>query len=275
MNKIYQEIANTVEKEGICKSHVSEILNEKQLEVFHQVQEVYQDVVNRDYVKDRFSRISSGNPIKDRSKWYEVTQFELLKRGLGVHDSLVQLYLQQPFIDIAKLFYGELPKIRNVLMWAHPQNANKNIINSQDWHRDQEDWKIFKVFINFSDIALNNGATEYCNRTQHGGEKGNPQDFLENNRGGSRFVPSKDLKISNASGPIGTISFINTNGLHKGGLVNEGIRLLTQCNYLKPTAVLLNNDTLPKFGYNNKINVVDYESQEYLSLPDEQRFLVS
>ena len=65
---------------------------------------------------------------------------------------------------------------------------------------------------------------------------------------------------------------MNTNGLHKGGLVKEGVRCLTQANFLKPTAPLITNGTtLPTFNYSNRVNSLDISSNFYTLLSNKQK----
>lgn len=277
MNKLYTTIVNQVEKYGIFKTNIYEIFNQEQLKYFYETQELYDNVLQHPHVQDRIKRINCGNPNLDRRKWYEITQYQLLSRGLSPSDSLVKLYLQEPFIEIAKLFYSELPKVRNILMWAHPKNAKQETMASQNWHRDQEDYKILKVFVNFSEINSKNGPTEFCLETQHGGKYDHvyPQYFLDKKPNPSNFDPYQlNLEIIDISGPIGTVSFINANGVHRGGSVKEGIRLLTHCNYIKPSAPLIKNGTLGRFDYNHEINTVNFEDESFTCLTQEQKYLL-
>ena len=54
----------------------------------------------RPHIQERCQRISSGNPIKDRSKWYEITAYEYLNKALDIklkhfeadHIALVSIY---------------------------------------------------------------------------------------------------------------------------------------------------------------------------------------
>lgn len=277
-NLLYKNIVDEVNEFGIAKRHLSDILDPSAVELYNQVVSEYDSILETPQIQERIHRLGIGNPIMDRNKWFEITQYEFYNKGIGLEHPLVQLYLQKPFIDIANLFYGELPKVRNILMWSHPKNARKSAIASQNWHRDQEDYKIFKVFINFSDITEVNGPTQYCKKTQHSGEFGNiyPQPFLDS-KSSSAFKPSKhNLEVCDITGPRGTVNFINTNGLHKGGLVSDGNRLLTQCNYLRPSAPLIAQyKKLPSFDYNSKINTLDVDSPQYKSLTEEQKYLIS
>lgn len=278
LNNFYKNIVDEVNEFGIAKRHLSEFLDSKSVSLYDEVVGEYNKVLQLPKMQERIERMASGNPIVDRNKWFEITQYEMYGSGINTNHPLVRLYLQQPFIDITSLFYGELPKVRNILMWSHPQNGNQSPIASQNWHRDQEDYKIFKVFINFSDISSENGPTQYCKKTQYGGEFASvyPQPFLDN-KSSTSFNPSKhNLDVCDISGPAGTVNFINTNGMHRGGLVSDGNRLLTQCNYLRPSAPLIAQyKKLPSFDYNPKINTLDINSNSYKSLSSDQKYLIS
>lgn len=275
----YKNIVDEVNTFGISKTHVNDLFDDRGMELFNEVIDYYDNFISAPRIIDRCNRIASGNPIHDKNKWFEITHYEFLNRPLNLDDSIVKLYMQDVFIDIAELFYGELPRVRNIITWIHPQNANQTEIASQRWHRDQEDYKIFKVFINLSDITSENGPTQYCKKTHYDGEFGSvyPQTYYENKPGGE-FYPSKhNLEVCDISGPRGTIHFINTNGMHKGGLVKSGMRCLTQANFLRPSApaitqtkVLKTFDCYPKIG-----NYADVNSDTYKSLSNRQLHLIS
>jgi hypothetical protein len=82
-------------------------------------------------------------------------------------------------------------------------------------------------------------------------------------------------EIVSCEGKPGTIIFMNTNGLHKGGLVKEGVRCLTQANFLKPNAHIIEIGKLPSFDYSEKINVVDKTLEDYKNLTDKQKLVIS
>ena len=182
------------------------------------------------------------------------------------------MYMSDVLIDMAEMFHGVVPRVRNILTWVHPQNPIQQERNSQVWHRDQEDWEIFKVFILFSNVGPNNGPTQYIKKTQHGGKYG---DITNNMNGQSTSSFKYDLpkeEIISCEGKAGTVIFMNTNGLHKGGLVKEGVRCLTQANFLKPTAPLITNGTtLPTFNYSNRVNSLDISSNFYKLLSNKQK----
>ena len=81
------------------------------------------------------------------------------------------MYTSNAFIEIAKTYLNDdRIRIRNVDGWIHPRTDFKKEIHSQRWHRDQEDFKLMKVFILLNDIGEDNGPTEFIKQTQYGGD---------------------------------------------------------------------------------------------------------
>jgi len=275
MTDLQHNIVQEVKENGIAFSSVKDLFNENQLGLFNKGIEFFNGFMKAPHIIERCNRIAQGNPIQDRSKWFEITQYEYLKSGIGLDNPIVQMYMQDVFIDMATEFHGVLPKVRNILTWIHPQNPIQQERNSQVWHRDQEDWEIFKVFVLFSNVEPNNGPTQYVKKTQHGGK----YDKITNNMNGqstSVFTfPVPEEEIVSSEGPAGTIVFMNTNGLHKGGLIKEGVRVMTQANFLKPSAPLIENGVLGSYEYNDKINIIDRESQEFQAYSDKIKSVLS
>lgn len=276
MNQLQSNIIQELKENGIAKSHVKDLFDNSTLRQFGNSLQFFNNFISSSHIQNRCKRIAEGNPIRDRNKWYEITQYEYLNRALGLDDGdVINMYLSPILTEMAEAFHGTTPKLRNVLTWIHPQNALKSEMASQIWHRDQEDWAIFKVFIYFSNITSKNGALKYAKKTQHGGKYGD----ITNNMNGqstSQFrysLPEEEIVI--AEGEIGTIYFVNTNGLHKGGLVDEGIRRLTQANYLNPNAPLIQNGTLGTFNYSDKVNSLDTQSESYTLLTNKQQLILS
>ena len=272
MNQEQSRILSELNENGFAKSHVKDLFDEETLSYFNKGIEYYNGFMSNPHIQERANRIAQGKPIKDRGKWYEITAYEYLGRGLSLRDGgFVNMYLSPNITDIAEAYHGVTPRLRNVLTWVHPQNPKKDEMASQSWHRDQEDYKILKVFIAYTDIGPENGPTKFVRKTQHGGK----YDDIVNNMNGKNFkklnydIPQDE--IVSCEGVAGSIFFVNANGLHKGGLVKKGVRCLTHGNYLKPTAPHIVNNVLGTFDYSDKINILDRNSKEYLALTDKQK----
>jgi len=275
MTDLQHNIVREVKENGIAFSSVKELFDDNTLSLYNEGVKFFNDFLSAPHIIERCNRIAQGNPIQDRGKWFEITQYEYLNRGIGLENPVVNMYLSDIVIDMATAFHGVVPRVRNILTWVHPQNAVQQERASQVWHRDQEDWEIFKVFILFSKVGPNNGPTQYVRKTQHGGKYG---DITNNMNGKTTSVFKYDLpteEIVSCEGDPGTIVFMNTNGLHKGGLVKEGVRCLTQANFLKPNAKLIENNTLPCFEYTEKGNILDRNSEDYHNLNNKQKEILS
>jgi len=286
LNTIHKQIVDEVKKTGIARSNVKDLFNSKELEYFNSFIDYYNnEYIANPKIQERINGIVQGTPIEGSSnKWYEITQYEHLARGLTLTDgNFMNLYLSDTLVDMATHFYGETPKLRNIFTYIHPQSPAQDEFASQAWHRDPEDFKIFKAFIYLGEVKKETGAMSYIKHSQFGGKNQSICDnIIGNNYGrGWKFhfnPPAEDVDIM--EGNVGDIFFVNTHGLHKGGFVKEGIRCLTVGCYLSPDSHALighnmGGSSLKEINDRPKVMTVDYNSDEYKSLTDKQKFILS
>ena len=278
---------------GFSSSNVNEILDESEIKYFEEILAFYSESLKNAKVKERIQEINNHiTPVNSKYKQYEITHDEMLNEPLTLDNlPLIKLYLSKNFLKIAKSYLGQDVKIRNPLVWIHPAAKNKKEITSQRWHRDQEDYKMLKVFILFSNVNENNGPTQYIKETNFSGKHKNiapnmtwTKDHWSNKNKLLKKVynlirekipynyPLPKHNIVKATGKIGTIFFIDTNGLHKGGQVKDGIRLLTHCNYLRESAPMLKKGMpLENLNSDDSLFAIDYNSNEFKSLDKKQK----
>tara|TARA_B100000925_G_scaffold288987_1_gene270972 strand:+ start:230 stop:1120 length:891 start_codon:yes stop_codon:yes gene_type:complete len=287
----FDKILKDLKEFGISKSNVYNILNPNEIEYYKQLEMFYTDALKNENVKQKINEIKKGNTdLNGKYKGYEITHDEILCEPLTFNNiPLVQLYLSNNIIKVAKAYLGEEIKLRNPLAWIHPSTNNKKEIRSQKWHRDQEDTMMLKVFILFSNVTENNGPTQYVKSTNFSGKYKNiapNMTWLTNHWSNKNSFVNKCYNfirnkiplnypipkdhIVKAIGEEGTIFFIDTNGLHKGGLVEEGMRLMTHCNFLKKSAPMLKNGMpLEHLNSDNKLFSFDYNSETFKSFDSE------
>ena len=275
MNKLQKRILEELREDGIAFSHVDDLFDDITKKYFNNSLEYFDNFLSSPHIKERCERISSGNPIQDKGKWFEVTVYEYLNRGLGLEDGdIIKMNLCDSIISIVEAFYKTTPKVRNILTWVHPHNPSGVEIGSQRWHRDKEDDAILKVFILFSKVGPTNGPTQFIKKSQGGGKHEDISSSGGDGYSGLNYdIPEGELV--SCEGDVGTIVFMNNNGVHKGGFVKEGVRCLTHSCFLKPTAPFINNGVLPSFEYDSQVNIIDRESESYQSLSDTQKFILS
>ena len=268
-----ENIVENLNNNGFFKSNVYDLGFDR---LFERNKFFLEKLINHDHVVHRAQRLATGNPIRDRKKFYELQNKQLLGAALGLqHGNILESYLQDIFLDIAeKYLQTSDPKLRNCLAFYHPQNPFPAAA-SQNWHRDQEDKKILKIFIYYNKVDKANGAVWYVRGSAYGGKNSH---IWPNMHGGSanldvsatNKIPPED--IVSFEGPPGTVCFFDSNGFHRGGRVTTGSRIATHACYLAPTAPHIVNNVLGSFEYNkDEINALDKQSAEYQLLSDRQK----
>lgn len=289
---IINKIVDEINFYGISSCKIDQLLSEEELKIFERVKDFYKDYCSDSKIQSRIKDINEGIPNPDIKKWYEITIPEFLGRKLIPGDSIMDLYTCETLIDLASKFYNEdNVRLRNVQGWIHPHTKANKEIHSQRWHRDQEDFKILKVFILVNDIDENTGPTEFIKQTQHLGKY---HDITYNMRWLDYYHnPTIYKKIRNAyvkrfrrykmkynpplenfvkaTGNSGTIYFINANGMHKGGFVKKGERHLLHGCYLKSDAPMIQYNKLR--SYYDKTDKVDSNALNFQNLSIRQRNL--
>jgi hypothetical protein len=291
-NNVFK-IINELNLNGFSSSNVSEIFDESEMKYFEEILSFYSKALEDVKIKKRIEEINNNIiAVNSKYKIYEITHDELLDGPLTLDNlPLLKLYLSKNILKIAESYLESDIKIRNPLAWIHPATINKKEIRSQKWHRDQEDYKMLKVFILFSNVDENNGPTQYIKGTNFCGKHKNiapnmnwTKDHWSNKNKLVKKVynfirekipynyPLPKHNIVKATGKVGKIFFIDTNGLHKGGQVKEGIRLLTHCNYLRESAPMLKKGMpLENLNSDDKLFAIDYNSIEFKSLDKKQK----
>lgn len=291
-DSVLSKILEKLNNDGIAKCSLDEILSGKELAHFEKTLSFYQTYRNDEKIQKRIKNINLGRPDNKIQKWYEITANEFLGRELTLGDPIMDLYTSNPFIKIASSYLNDNQiRLRNVIGWIHPYTIFNKEIHSQRWHRDQEDFKILKVFILVNDVNENNGPTEFIKETQHGGKldditynmtwldyhhKPTLYKKIKNayvkrfRRYKFKFTPPKENFVK-ATGVSGTVYFVNSNGLHKGGFVQKGERHLLHGVYLRSDAPMIKYNKLRDF--NNSINKVSKKDDAYQQLNAQQKEL--
>jgi hypothetical protein len=281
MNYIQQEkerIAESMLDTGFATSHIYHLLTDEELRWFEQCQKYYAGFYSDPEVTNRIRLLEAGNPIQDRGKVFELTQADYLKGPLTLESgAFMHLYTADVFLDLARMYLGTEPVLRNIATWIHaytPQNLRDR---SQRWHRDTEDNRILKIWMYYSDVTPDKGALEYVQNSRWGDKNNSiwPNYDKENDSwpthgyldaASTAKIPNKDIAM--ATGEVGTIVFGDTNGFHRGGLLETpGYRLKTQCCYLRPNAYQIRHGPLETFNHNTtRVNLCDKNHPLYDTL---------
>lgn len=190
-----------------------------------------------------------------------IVNYKMLKGEIKANDPIAKFYYHPRILNIANHYNGMLSKVRNVALWLNPPIGGKNVgerKGSQIWHRDQEDIKILKCFIYYTNVDEGSGATEYIpfSKTDpvrkyshvlpYPYSSGYPGKYLIN-----KHIDPKDFRM--ATGRKRSIMFFDTNGFHRGGYATKGERIISMCTYLRPlTPYADTNLKLNQTGFNRE-----------------------
>ncbi len=154
----------------------------------------------------------------------------------------LQLALQSRILDIVNHYLGLMSRLLSVDVWdTVPLDHAGPDVGSQRWHRDPEDLKLVKVFLYFTDVDEGSGPLHYVKNSATGDRYGHlwPQELP---RGSvppaeelEKAIPPSQWEVCNC--PAGTLLFVNTTGLHKGGRALHHRRVLTVLTYTSHAVV--------------------------------------
>jgi len=272
--RIGESLADT----GFARSHIYHLLTDGELRWFEKCQEYYKSFVEAPTIQKRIDLLWKGAPMTGGGKAFEVTHADYLGGPLTLETgAFFHLYSNETFLDIAKQYLGTEPVMRNIATWIHSYTAVAARDRSQRWHRDTEDPRILKIWMYYSNVTHQQGALEYVKNSRWG-DKNNgiwpnydedtdlwpTHGYLD--APAATQIPSADVIM--ATGEIGAIVFGDTNGFHRGGLLQEeGLRLKTQCCYLRPTAYQIRKGPLQCFNHNpERGNLCDKNNPLYGTL---------
>ena len=199
-------------------------------------------------------RLAEKGIQEGRGKFYNVQFWSDLKK-FNKRTLFTDIMLEDPIIKIASSYLQTRAKLQYHDLWYNdPIKTGSDAILSQNWHRDPDDRNCIKVFLYLNDVDENMGSLWYIPETPYGKKygkvfpRGTPnQESPDPDQVDTRF---KDQRIT-LTGKAGTIVFVDTTGLHKGGYSKTIARyVMNGCYYSNGSYFRYNKmhmDTISKF----------------------------
>jgi hypothetical protein len=156
---------------------------------------------------------------------------------------LITIGLSAPVLHVVSSYMNLWPKLIYTDAWySIPMDPGKRI-GSQQWHRDPEDKQMVKVYLYFSDIDAGAGAMEFILGTSNA-LHGHGIEIGEWKAAGAKLYPSTEevertfpaAQHFSCSGPIGTLLFCDTTGLHRGGISRSSPRVVATWTFVTPAS---------------------------------------
>ena len=139
-------------------------------------------------------------------------------------------------LDVANAYLALFSKIIYVDVWnTVPLTHDGPDVASQRWHRDPEDRRLLKVFLYLRDVPSGAGPLQYVPRSRPGEQYGDfwpqqsPAGSVPPEGAVEAGIPEGDREV--CAYPAGTLVFVDTVGLHRGGRADEERRVVATWTY--------------------------------------------
>ena len=163
---------------------------------------------------------------------------------------LVDIFNDPRLIDLIEAYFGCVPTLYSMNAWWSFPAERPELIHSQHFHRDIDDWRFVTLFLFLTDVDPERGPHQVIEGSHklegmkdlvaRAHAKGrNVENFDPvgsfTNTAGEEF--SKDCErlfgeqIFNATGPAGTMWLVNTTALHRGLMPQKSPRLVVWARY--------------------------------------------
>ena len=152
---------------------------------------------------------------------------------LDLHNPFFEFYLSNKIIYLVCSYFGYIPQLNYLTVEKTiPVEKDSQPTFSQSWHRDPEEKRTLKIFIYLNEVTIDKGPFVYI-KSSHPSGKGvfarvAPQKLPDGSYPEASLISSlvKDKDLVTALGPAGTVIFCDTAGLHRGGLLFSGERIM-------------------------------------------------
>jgi ectoine hydroxylase-related dioxygenase (phytanoyl-CoA dioxygenase family) len=208
-NTVVSRISADLARNGIAKAAITEFSNMPNIA---ELQNEYDELLAKDNLSphDRKAKSFIQRLVDDDYKFDNA-------------QSAVTKYLLNEEVAVACAKYlGMIPKLTSFKIWRSHQTEISERSASQNWHRDYNEYQMIRIFLYFNDVNANNGAGEYVTGTHYLGDSYNKLQDSED--GVSRYSTEEQVtkefesnKLVIAEGAAGTMYFVDTAGLHRGG----------------------------------------------------------
>jgi len=204
-----ESIVHDLKENGCAISHISN---------FSQVPKI-------DDLQKEFSELMSKhnpNTFKNRSKKYIERLVDDNYDFKAFRDKPFSQYVTHPSLAlVAEGYLGLVPKLSSFKIWRSHFTGEVKRNASQNWHRDYNEYMMLRVFLYLNEVDEHNGAGEYIKDSHY---LGNSYNILEYSEESGTYASDQEISdnfsqesIFIARGEPGTIIFLDTAGLHRGG----------------------------------------------------------
>ena len=193
------------------------------------------DLIKKKLDERNYSNNLNFNNIEELVNLMQKNDISYIKYSdKNISSELKKLILSNAILGVVQKYlnYSKHILVNNefVVSIKNQELSDKELKNnSAQFHRDIVSYNFLKVFVYLNDVNELNGAHVYLKGSHKDNSSGNVL----------RYYSDNELKESNShaehvTGKKGSIFFEDTFGLHKGGIISNGHRLMLILTYYIP-----------------------------------------
>ena len=258
LNNIQKKIINDLRNNGYYTCHYDDIFGEGSF-----MKKVYP---HSEKIKNKLeNKLINDNTVFRSDKKF-VARYYSNNSIIKIKSILNNLSVTDFFWDIAYKYLGSIPKITNLDYWLNIPTNIKKPTSSQLWHKDYEDLSLLKVFIYLEDVDENSGPFSYVSTSHETGPNSNlfkrnyPNGIvLKDEEVNKHFSSDKILRFKV---PKGTLVFVDTSGIHRGGFCTKSNRFLFTFTYtsfagISPRNFKLDQNEISNLSAEKEISLIN------------------
>lgn len=233
LNETQRHILTTLNRDGVVRFPFTDLFCDDTL--FNELSEFY-----KNYQEENKNEIEKMRIDRSSNKPYLYSVSEKSKL-LKPTNPMLKISKHPLLFNIVNNYLGLKASLRSCDIW-HTFTSSEPT-RSQNWHRDQEDFRMVKAFIYLNDVDEAAGPFVYAKRSH---TKGiyfrDPVWFKEDGHHNKRSTDAEVERVISrsqwltATGKAGTVILADTRGLHKGGFATEKERIAFTCMYVSPSS---------------------------------------
>lgn len=230
-----RKVLDDLRIDGIHATTVERYIGSR--ECFRTLKEEADALINRPEIQGQIERRKS----KQGTKWYVVRVFGY-KPQLPVPPALAAFVLNDRILGVVNSYLGLCCRLKYLDIWYNlPVEEEEPPIDSERWHRDNEDTKLIKLFLYLTDVDERMGPLTYLRGSQPGGRYG---DVFPNDPPKGSFPPEGELEkivpqeqVRACTGEAGTMLIYDACGFHFGGRTRHRPRILLTATFSSDAAL--------------------------------------
>lgn len=252
LNAVQQRIVGDLQQRGIAFAQFDELFDQSKWEALLRPTEEW---LATEDVKEKERAYKEGGHKSQAWKEYIIRKYSA-QPVLDADDPYLLFGLEPELLDVVNSYLGLESRLLTLDVWdTIALEHSGEDTGSQRWHRDPEDRKLVKVFLYFSEVDKDSGPLQYVAESRHGDKYGDfwPQRLPKGTTVGGkeleeRIPPSEWVTCT---GSPGTLTFVDTSGIHKGGRATSNNRVLANWIYVTkasifPRAFTVQNGSTPR-----------------------------